>query len=71
LPFGRCLRCNGQLEPIAREVIEDRLPLRTRREQVDFPALPNLRWYLLEGLALRPDAPLDRKDPANHGGLTR
>jgi uncharacterized protein with PIN domain len=35
-PFGRCLRCNGQLEPIAREVVEDRLPLRTRREQVDF-----------------------------------
>lgn len=35
-PFGRCLRCNGQLEPIARDVVEDRLPLRTRDEQVDF-----------------------------------
>jgi uncharacterized protein with PIN domain len=39
-PFGRCLRCNGLLEPIAREVIEDRLPLRTRHEQVDFRRCP-------------------------------
>lgn len=30
-PFSRCLRCNGMLEPVAREAIEDRLQPKTRR----------------------------------------
>lgn len=35
-PFGRCIRCNGTLEPVARELVEDVLPPRTRREFDEF-----------------------------------
>jgi uncharacterized protein with PIN domain/sulfur carrier protein ThiS len=35
-PFGRCLACNGVLEPVAKKEVECRLPLRTRREFDDF-----------------------------------
>lgn len=30
-PFGRCLECNGTLEPVAKEDMEHRLPARTGR----------------------------------------
>ena len=39
-PFGRCLECNGVLEPAAKEEVEDRLPLRTRRDFDDFHRCP-------------------------------
>ena len=35
-PFGRCLECNGVLEPVSKEEVEDRLPPRTRRDYDDF-----------------------------------
>jgi uncharacterized protein with PIN domain/sulfur carrier protein ThiS len=35
-PFGRCLECNGVLEPVAKEVVEHRLAPRTRRDYHDF-----------------------------------
>jgi uncharacterized protein with PIN domain len=30
-PFTRCMRCNGVLEDVAREAVEDRVPPRSRR----------------------------------------
>ena len=39
-PFGRCLTCNGVLEPVAKEEVEHRLPARTRREHADFRTCP-------------------------------
>jgi len=39
-PFGRCLRCNGVLEPVAKAEVEHRLPPRTRREYADFRTCP-------------------------------
>lgn len=30
-PFSRCLRCNGALEPVSRDAIQDRLQPKTRR----------------------------------------
>ena len=39
-PFGRCLECNGVLEPVAREDVEQRLPVRTRRDFDDFRRCP-------------------------------
>jgi uncharacterized protein with PIN domain len=30
LPFQRCIRCNGLLEPVAKETIIDQLPQKTR-----------------------------------------
>jgi uncharacterized protein with PIN domain len=30
LPFQRCIRCNGLLEPVAKETIIDQLPEKTR-----------------------------------------
>ena len=35
-PFGRCLACNGLLEPVAKNEVEDRLPPRTRRDYDEF-----------------------------------
>ena len=35
-PFGRCLECNGLLEPVAKEEIERRLPPRTQRDYDEF-----------------------------------
>ncbi len=35
-PFGRCLACNGLLRPVAKSVVEDRLPPRTRRDYDEF-----------------------------------
>jgi uncharacterized protein with PIN domain len=34
--FRRCLRCNGTLEPVAKEAILDRLPPKTRRDYDEF-----------------------------------
>ena len=35
-PFTRCGRCNGLLEPVAKEAVADRLPPETRRAQQEF-----------------------------------
>lgn len=35
-PFGRCLRCNGPLEPIAASVARGRVPPRVAREQAEY-----------------------------------
>ncbi len=35
-PFSRCIRCNGLLQPIAKETIIDRLEPKTRRYYNDF-----------------------------------
>lgn len=40
-PFGRCLECNGILEPVAKEEVEQKLPPRTRRDYNDFQACPD------------------------------
>ena len=31
-PFSRCLECNGPVRPVARGLVEERLPLYTRME---------------------------------------
>jgi uncharacterized protein with PIN domain len=36
LPFQRCIRCNGLLEPVSKELIFDQLPYKTRREIDEF-----------------------------------
>ncbi len=51
-PFGRCLECNGVIEPVAKEEVEHRLPPRTRRDYQRFPDVPGLRPGLLARLAL-------------------
>ncbi len=40
-PFGRCLQCNGVLEPVAKEEVEHRLPLRTRQDHDEFRTCPD------------------------------
>jgi len=35
-PFGRCLECNGLLEPVAKTEVNDRLLPRTRRDYDEF-----------------------------------
>lgn len=40
-PFGRCLRCNGVLEPIAPADVGERVPPRVRREQQEFRRCPD------------------------------
>jgi uncharacterized protein len=35
-PFGRCLECNGTLEDVDKEEVEDLLPPRTRRDYEEF-----------------------------------
>jgi uncharacterized protein with PIN domain len=40
-PFTRCLRCNGRLEPIARESVEAEVPPRVYREQAAFSRCPD------------------------------
>ena len=40
-PFGRCLECNGVLEPVVKEEVEDRLPPRTRLDYDDFRKCPD------------------------------
>ncbi len=35
-PFRRCVRCNGMLQPVGKSVIEDRLPLLTRKYIKEF-----------------------------------
>ena len=37
-PFTRCLRCNGVLEPAAKEAVVDRLPERVRDRRDEFLA---------------------------------
>ncbi len=39
-PFGRCLECNGMLEPVAKEGLAHRLPPRTQRDFNDFCRCP-------------------------------
>ncbi len=36
LPFQRCIRCNGLLEPVSKETILDQLPQKTRLEIDEF-----------------------------------
>lgn len=40
-PFTRCLRCNGELQPVAREAVASRLPPRTRVSFSDFRRCPS------------------------------
>jgi len=35
-PFQRCLRCNGLLKPVAKEVIIDQLPFRVQQCMEEF-----------------------------------
>lgn len=35
-PFSRCIRCNGALEPVAKQVVEDRLPPHVRQQYDEF-----------------------------------
>ena len=39
-PFGRCLVCNGMLEPVTKEEVEHRLLPRTQRDYDDFRRCP-------------------------------
>jgi uncharacterized protein with PIN domain len=36
LPFRRCIRCNGLLQPVAKEAIIDQLPEKTKLEINEF-----------------------------------
>jgi len=40
-PFGRCLACNGELEPVAKAEVQHRLPPRTRHDYNDFRTCPD------------------------------
>jgi uncharacterized protein len=40
VPFQRCLRCNGLLQPVSKELIVDRLPPQTRQQFDEFHACP-------------------------------
>ena len=40
-PFQRCLRCNGLLQPVPKEVVSDRLQPKTRRYYDQFSICPN------------------------------
>jgi len=40
-PFGRCLACNGELEPVAKTEVEARLPPRTRQDYDAFWTCPD------------------------------
>ncbi len=63
-PFQRCLRCNGQLQPVSKEEVLDRLEPLTRRYYDEFhlcPACGQVYWKgshyarmlkLMEGLQL-------------------
>jgi hypothetical protein len=47
LPFVRCLRCNGLLQPVRKEVIRDRLAPKTRQYYDEFhlcPACDRIYW---------------------------
>ncbi|QGX40780.1 Mut7-C RNAse domain-containing protein [Permianibacter aggregans] len=35
-PFSRCLRCNGELKPVAKQEVAELLPERVRRDQSSF-----------------------------------
>lgn len=35
-PYCRCLHCNGLLEPVAKEIIVDKLPIKTRQTYNEF-----------------------------------
>ena len=48
-PFGRCLKCNGVLEPVAKEAVEHRLPPRTRRDYDDFRTCPGCHRVYWQG----------------------
>jgi uncharacterized protein len=48
-PFGRCLECNGLLEAVAKEEVENRLPPRTRRDYHDFRRCPDCRRVYWQG----------------------
>jgi len=40
-PFGRCLACNGELEPVPKAEVEQRLPPRTRQDYDEFWTCPD------------------------------
>ncbi len=48
-PFGRCLECNGVLEPVAKEKVEHRLPPRTREDFNDFSTCPDCGRIFWQG----------------------
>jgi uncharacterized protein len=67
-PFGRCLECNGLLEPVAKADVEDRLPPRTRRDYDEFQrcrACAHIYWKGSHYDALRVVV-----DEARRGGRT-
>nr|WP_290225082.1 Mut7-C RNAse domain-containing protein [Trichocoleus desertorum] len=46
-PLQRCLRCNGSLQPVAKESVCDRLPSQTRKHYEEFsicPACDQIYW---------------------------
>jgi uncharacterized protein len=47
VPFTRCLRCNGRLQPVPKDEVEHLLPPRTREHYRDFsrcPACARIYW---------------------------
>ena len=47
VPFSRCIRCNGLLEPVSKQAVEDRLPPDTRQYYDEFyrcAACDQLYW---------------------------
>ena len=51
-PFTRCLSCNGELEPVDKSRIADRLPPRVRERHERFSRCPGVRPDLLGRIAL-------------------
>jgi uncharacterized protein with PIN domain len=48
-PFSRCMACNGELTPVAKEEIAHRLPPETRRHVDDFQVCPSCNKIYWQG----------------------
>lgn len=48
-PYCRCLHCNGLLEPVAKEMIIDRLPTKTRQKYHEFRQCPSCGQIFWKG----------------------
>jgi hypothetical protein len=80
-PFRRCPRCNGELRPVSREEVKDRLPLHTRESYTHFTRCEScgqiywrgahhrrLRALLEQVGAFSPAPPPDRESRADGDG---
>jgi uncharacterized protein len=72
-PFGRCLECNGLLEPVEKAQVEDLLPPRTRREHDEFHRCEGCGHLYWKGshydrLLSLVDEVLAWRHPASEGG---